>query len=248
MTTQTNKLHFLEAFEARKVHRSQINPAPYNPRVIDKINRDDLGRTLRKLKLCVPLVWNEQTGNLVGGHQRLDELDTAWKKKFKTEDLDYELTLSVVNIPLKEEIELNIALNNPNLMGDYDAKKMNELLSSETFPDIDLKVAGITDYDLEIWGITEDLQNLNNTNVEEVISQFEEVKEQKKREITPEQKEERKASVKSTKKEQLDNQTDTYVTLSFSNQKDKRAFMKKIGEPEGQLYIKGEAFDKKFFS
>lgn len=248
MTTKTDKLHFLQDFDARRVHRSLINEAKYNPREIQKQNRNDLKRSLSKIKLREPLVWNEQTGSLVGGHQRLSILDETWKSRKKTDKLDYELTVAVVNIPLKEEIELNIALNNPRLMGDYDINKMNEILSSDVFPDIDFNIAGIKDEDLEMFGITDDLQNISNEEVENIINTFEDVKEQKKREISPQEKELRKEKVKAIKKDVVNNEVDTYVTVSFSNQAEKRAFMKRIGEQETGLYIKGEIFVQNFFS
>ena len=246
--TTINKLHFLQDFEIRTINRSAIIEAAYNPREIEKQNRADLKHSMGKMKLREPLVWNEKSGNLVGGHQRLSILDETWQKKHKTEELDYELTVAVVNLELKEEIELNLALNNPRLMGDYNIAKMNELLSSDAFPDIDFKIAGVKDEDLQIFGITDDLLNINNQEVDDIINAFEEVKEQKKRDVTPEQKEVNKQNVKATKKEQVNSEVDTYVTITFSNQADKRAFMAKIGEHENSLFVKGEIFAKKFFS
>lgn len=240
------KLHFLQDYSVAEIHRSQINEAPYNPRQMPERHFKDLKRSLKKIKLRETLVWNKQTGNLVSGHQRLRVLDEEWQRKY--DNLDYSITCTVIDVSQKEEIELNIAFNNPRLMGDYDISKMNEILSSEDMPDLDFDIAGIKDEDLQMFGVSLDIENLQNEDVESVIAGFEEIKEQKKKEIPPEEKERRKESVKQTKQAVTKNEVDTYVTISFSNQKDKRAFMEQIGEPEANLYIKGEIFVKKFFS
>ena len=53
---------------------SKINPAVYNPRKDlkpDDIEYKQLLRSIDEFGYVQPLVWNKQTGNLVGGHQRL---------------------------------------------------------------------------------------------------------------------------------------------------------------------------------
>jgi len=115
-------------FEFQKIPRSKINPAPYNPRVMDAGARKKLREALRKFGLVEPLVWNKRTGHLVGGHQRLREMDklVGYPNKVK----DYEVPVAVVDLDEKREKELNILLNNPNLMGDYDWEKLAELFKS----------------------------------------------------------------------------------------------------------------------
>jgi len=54
------------------VHK--INPSLYNPRI--DLQRGDpeydaLKNSMKKFGYVDPLVWNERTGHLVGGHQRL---------------------------------------------------------------------------------------------------------------------------------------------------------------------------------
>ncbi|NCD41657.1 MAG: hypothetical protein EOL88_06140 [Bacteroidia bacterium] len=63
-----------------------------------------------------------------------------------------------------------------------------------------------------------------------------------------EEHQEKTEKIKELKAENKKNEVDTYVTLSFSNQSDKRAFMRKIGEQEDLLFIKGEIFVKKYFT
>lgn len=60
------------------------------------------------------MVWNKQTGNLVGGHQRLDILDALEGSQ------DYELDVNVIDVDAREEKEINVQLNNPSMQGSWD--------------------------------------------------------------------------------------------------------------------------------
>ena len=63
------------------------------------------------------MVWNERTGNVVGGHQRLKILLAAGET---------ELDVSVVNLSDADEKALNIALN--KIAGEWDTAALTELL------------------------------------------------------------------------------------------------------------------------
>ncbi len=117
----------------------RINPAPYNPR-LDLQPGDPLykkiERSVDEFGLVEPLVWNQQTGNLVGGHQRLKVL----KSRGVTE-----VQVVVVDLSPEREKGLNLALN--KAQGDWDEQKLAELLSELVkTPDFDL---GITGFDLD---------------------------------------------------------------------------------------------------
>lgn len=243
MTTDS-KIHPLQKFRTGNVHRSQINEAPYNPRTITDEHRKTLGNNLETRGLLETLVWNEATGNLVSGHQRLAKMDAYHQKKFK--NLDYELSMAIVNLTPQEEVEQNIFFNNHRAMGVFDDDKLFQIINE--MPDFDPVSAGMNDEDIAFFGITQDLEGLDNVAVNECIQQFEDIKQQKSDAITPEVKEARKAEVKAAKSEQKNNEVDTIVTITFSNQADKRAFMQLIGEHEQGLYIKGEPFVQKFFN
>src|SRR5260221_5287679 len=62
------------ALEIRRLPVAELNPAPYNPRralkPTDPAYRK-LEASLRQFGLVEPLVWNESTGHVVGGHARL---------------------------------------------------------------------------------------------------------------------------------------------------------------------------------
>lgn len=242
--TTNSEIHPLQKFEARTIHRSQIKEADYNPRMIETKNKSVLGNNLEKRGLLETLVWNETTGNLVSGHQRLAKLDAYSKKKKK--NIDYSLTVAVINLSLKEEKEQNIFFNNHRAMGLFDDDKLFNIFQDT--PDFDPIMAGMNDEDISFFGLSSDLEEMDTTAVDDVIQEFEQVKTEEKQAIPPEVKEQRKQEVKAAKAQQKNNEVDTYVTVSFSNQADKRAFMKKIGEQEEANFVKGEIFVQKFFS
>jgi hypothetical protein len=87
-----------------------------------------------------PIVWNRQTSNVVGGHQRLTVL----------RDLGHEIVdVSVINVPEAQEKALNIALN--KISGGWDEDKLTALLD-ELSADADemlIGLTGFTDEELE---------------------------------------------------------------------------------------------------
>ena len=104
------------------VRRSQIHKAAYNPRKISEAARNKLATSMHEFGLVIPLVWNRQTGNLVGGHQRLDILDA----ENMPHGGDYEIEVSVVDLTLEREKVLNVALN--KIGGEFDDDKLQSLL------------------------------------------------------------------------------------------------------------------------
>jgi len=121
--------------EFRTIQIGHINPAPYNPRVDLRPGDpryDKLRRSLDEFGLVEPLVWNQRTGNLVGGHQRL---------KVLIETGHAEAPVVVVDLPEDKEKALNVALN--KIGGDWDETKLAELLSELTeTPDFDIDITG----------------------------------------------------------------------------------------------------------
>ena len=64
----------------KKIPISRIKEAAYNPRLDLKPGDPEyekIKRSIEEFDLVEPLVWNETTGNLVGGHQRLKEIGRA---------------------------------------------------------------------------------------------------------------------------------------------------------------------------
>lgn len=93
--------------------------AKYNPR---QISEDNLQRLMTSLKIhrqVENLIYNKRTKTLISGHQRLE---AAKRLGWKT------LDVNVLDISEAVERALNIALNNPNLQGEWDLPKLVDTL------------------------------------------------------------------------------------------------------------------------
>ncbi len=121
----------IQRYTTEEVHRRQIQGAPYNPRTIRDEEREKLKKIIERHGLVASLTWNRQSGNLVSGHQRLSIIDDAMGTD------DYTLELSVVDVPMGQEKELNVALNNVNAMGSFD-----EVMLRDIFKDTDVSFEG----------------------------------------------------------------------------------------------------------
>lgn len=131
--------------EIREFKRSEIHPAPYNPRTISAEGKKNLKRSLKKFGVLGGIVVNARTGyTIVGGHQKVLVLD----EENKYPENDYVIRAEVIDVDEKTEKTINITLNNPQVGGDWDYDKMRELV-----PDIDYKAAGLTDADLSFIGL-----------------------------------------------------------------------------------------------
>lgn len=114
----------LQGFKAVTIDRRRIKNAEYNPRTISPAARRKLRKSLERFKLVESLVWNVRTGNLVGGHQRLGQIDAL-------EETDaYSLTVSQIDVDEKTEQAINIALNNPEAQGQYDISMLADVISN----------------------------------------------------------------------------------------------------------------------
>ena len=58
-----------------RVKISDLNRADYNPRKISGKARSGLAKSLEKFGIMNLIIWNKKTGNVVGGHQRLDIIE-----------------------------------------------------------------------------------------------------------------------------------------------------------------------------
>ena len=114
-----------QAFTTETIHRSQIKGAEYNPRFLSDRARVKLKEALSRVGLVQPIVWNKRSGNIVGGHQRISQLDSLEGSS------DYSLTVAVLDVDTAREKELNVLLNNPDVCGDWDLEKLQALLTSE---------------------------------------------------------------------------------------------------------------------
>ncbi len=113
-----------------KIPIDKIKPTKYNPRKDLKpgdVEYEFLKRSINEFSLVEPLVWNERSGNLIGGHQRLKILIARGDK---------EAEVSVVNLDENKEKALNLALN--KIQGSWDKDKLKDLFETVALPDIQL--------------------------------------------------------------------------------------------------------------
>ncbi len=110
-----------QKFTIETIKREDIKNAEYNPRIMSKEAKKRLKDGLQKHGLVSTLTWNKRTGNLVGGHQRLEQLDSLERSK------NYSLDVCVIDVDEKEEAILNVHLNNPSMQGDWDLEKLAEM-------------------------------------------------------------------------------------------------------------------------
>ncbi len=224
--------------EIRTLNRSEIKLAHYNPRKISDDARKRLKRNLKDKGLLGGIVWNENTGNLVSGHQKISIIDEVEKYKPETHENDYQIRVEVVNLSTKEEKEQNIFMNSPSAQGEYD----NDLLA-DLLKEIDYEVAGLTDEDINIL-ITDvpffEIPEFNS----DVANDFKEL-EQKTEEEKEIEREAKKQAVKEAKEKvrqglEQEVEGDPWVTLSFQSWDNKVAFMEMIGQHIDLKMVKGE--------
>jgi len=98
-------------WKIRKVKLADVEPMPENPRTISDRALAGLEASLERFGYVEPIVWNERTRHIVGGHQRFSIL--------KGKGVD-EVTMVVVNFDTDEEVAANLTLNNPKIEGAWD--------------------------------------------------------------------------------------------------------------------------------
>ena len=91
---------------------AELIPAPYNPRQSTAKQETQLKRSLEKFGVVEPIIWNKQTGYIVGGHFRVRELQKLGYK---------EIDCVIVDLNEDDEKELNIRLNANTGEWDWDS-------------------------------------------------------------------------------------------------------------------------------
>jgi hypothetical protein len=89
---------------------ADLSPSEYNPRTITPRALAGLKLSIERFSMVEPIVWNERTGRVVGGHQRLRALRELGVEK---------TVVAIVSLDEAEEKALNLTLNNDALMGQF---------------------------------------------------------------------------------------------------------------------------------
>ena len=120
---------------------SKLNAAKYNPRKDLKpgdAEFEKLRRSIEEFGYVEPVIWNERTGNIVGGHQRFKVL-TA---------LGYtEVECVVLDIDDHREKALNVALN--KISGEFDIPLLTDLLRDLNEDGFDVSLTGFDAAEME---------------------------------------------------------------------------------------------------
>lgn len=106
--------------EIRTLKATELKAAAYNPR--KDLQPEDaeykkLRRSMEEFGYVEPIIWNERTGNVVGGHQRL---------KVLLEQGAENIECVVTSLDEKDEKILNVLLN--KVKGRWDIGKLADLL------------------------------------------------------------------------------------------------------------------------
>lgn len=114
-----------------KKNLQELRPADYNPRKISEKELERLKASIEEFGYVDLIIWNETTGNIVGGHQRYKAL----------EDLGFnEVDTVILEMDEPKEKALNVALN--KISGEFDIEKLKEILSELRFDDFDVELTG----------------------------------------------------------------------------------------------------------
>lgn len=144
---------------------SDLRYAEYNPRVALKPGMDEyekIKKNIIEFGFVEPVIVNDRTGNIVGGHQRVSVL----------KDIGYdEVDVVHVDMDLDHEKALNIALN--KITGKWDNNKLIKLIDSIDVGDVqftgfsDIELSGIKASLGDIPTFSLDLDNDETNNDED---------------------------------------------------------------------------------
>lgn len=127
--------------ELQTIPISKLKPAKYNPRKDLKpgdVEYEKIKNSLNEFGYIDPVIWNKQTGNVVGGHQRL---------KILIEQGAAEVECVVVDFDEVKEKLANIALN--KISGDWEFSALADLILDLDTLNADLAITGFDDSEIQ---------------------------------------------------------------------------------------------------
>lgn len=117
---------------------NKLKAAEYNPRKISDSELNKLKNSITEFGLVDPIIINSDR-TVIGGHQRLKELESLGHK---------EALCVIVDLSKDKEKVLNLSLN--KISGDWDDDKLSELLLElENESDIDMALTGFDDDEID---------------------------------------------------------------------------------------------------
>ena len=143
----------------KKIKLKDLNPSEYNPRKIAPEELEKLKKSITEYGYIEPIIWNETTKNVVGGHQRLKVLSKIIKP-------DEEIDVVVINVSSDKEKALNLALN--KISGEWDNELLKDLMQELQDANFDMELTGFDENEIEnmmVWYEDSDDLNLGNNDM-----------------------------------------------------------------------------------
>jgi hypothetical protein len=143
--------------EIHSFRLDELSPATYNPRTISDESMEGLRSSIQRFN-CVQLIivnTRDEKNVIVGGHQR-------YRALMDLKGDDHQVDCVTVDLDDEEERLLNIALNNPEIQGEFDIGKLAESVKEirERMPDdaglIELRIEKLLQ---EISAVGEDISS-----------------------------------------------------------------------------------------
>lgn len=144
--------------EIRRLKIAELNPAKYNPRKDLKpgdAEYEKLKRSIEQFGYVEPVIWNQTTGNVVGGHQRLKVMEDMGTT---------EVDCVVVELDEAREKALNIALN--KISGEWDKDKLALVIADLQGSDFDVSLTGFDPGEINALFETDDAGKEDNFDVD----------------------------------------------------------------------------------
>jgi hypothetical protein len=157
-----------------------LSPSPYNPRKITDKQFSMLKKSMAEFGDLSGIVKNIKTGNLVGGHQRIKNLDPSWPI-ISAPHTDPTGTVALGHIetpsgrwqyrevdwPEKREMAANVAANKHG--GYFDMPLLKNIIIEIDDGSFDMDVTGFSNEDLENMLVGEEEWNTAEKTADEVI-------------------------------------------------------------------------------
>lgn len=173
---------------------SELSPAVYNPRKISKKQLEYLKKSMIEFGDLSGIVVNAQSGQVIGGHQRIKNLEPEWQIFSRPEtdntgtiELGYvetpwgRISYRLVDWPIEKEKAANLAANKHG--GEWDMPKLNLVIEDLKEIDFDLSLTGFdpgefkfSDDDLsDIYDVKKGLGGIKYQVVVECSGEYEQI-------------------------------------------------------------------------
>lgn len=125
----------IKKFKTKRLALSDLKPDPGNPRSMPTDRANGLMASIERFGLVQPIIVNERTWQIVGGHQRVVALEALGQT---------DAWCIICDLSEDEQKALNLALNNTELQGIWDkeqlAKRMEEVREGLDDAFLDLRI------------------------------------------------------------------------------------------------------------